>query len=173
MNSGITIEELMDAQGLVDKNIYKRYEDNCRCMIADVLLKKNYSVAYPNGNNQNYSFDFEIITDAIPNGNGRWLFEIKMPTPYSHSPTGVEKTKIWLNNAMALYYSGENAGRISIIVNNRTVFEQIRELMSHYKIPDEISVILVSTEKQKVLDEYVMSLSDGQEAKRVLADYQE
>ena len=28
MNSGITIEELMDAQGLVDKNIYKRYEDN-------------------------------------------------------------------------------------------------------------------------------------------------
>ncbi len=74
---------------------------------------------------------------------------------------------------MALYYSGENAGRISIIVNNRTVFEQIRELMSHYKIPDEISVILVSTEKQKVLDEYVMSLSDGQEAKRVLADYQE
>lgn len=96
-----------------------------------------------------------------------------MPTPYSHSPTGVEKTKIWLNNAMALYYSGENAGRISIIVNNRTVFEQIRELMSHYKIPDEISVILVSTEKQKVLDEYVMSLSDGQEAKRVLADYQE
>ena len=168
-NSGVTIEKLMEAQGLVEQNDRRnmgiRFEEDCRRIVADELLKRGYSVSYAQlekrARSEVNAFDIEISTDAIPNGGGRWLIETKMMTQYSRFPVGIGRTQIWLDSAMATYYRGEQVGRISLIIDHREIFNQIKERLSHLILADEISIILISTKQGKVLDEYVAPLVDG------------
>lgn len=178
--SGITIEQLMEAQGLVSsaarENLAARYEDDCRRIIADELLRRGYSVNYSKSEsrtNMGMIFDFEIQTDALERGGGRWLLEAKMFTEYGRMPIGIGSSRRWLDSAMAAFYRGEEAGRISIIVDHRRAFEQMKEYMSQYKIPDEISVILISTKKGRVLDEYIAPLTGERQAISVFSGTQE
>ena len=167
-NSGVTLDQLMAAQGVVDQTtrilLTTRYEEDCRRIVADELLSRGYTVSYSKMKPRNQSgliFDFEIITDAIPNGGGRWLIETKMMTEYSRYPVGSGRPILWLNSAMAAYYKGDTVGRISLIVDHRVSFEGLKQQLSQLKIADEISVILISTNLGKILDEYVAPLSDG------------
>lgn len=168
-DSGVTIEKLMEAQGLVEqkdrKNLAIRFEEDCRRIFADELLKRGYSVSYPKAESQRRmglnTFDFEIITDAIPNGGGRWQVETKMMTEHSRFPVGSGRTQLWLDSAMATYYRGEQVGRISLIIEHRAMFEQMKQRLSQFRIGDEISIILISTTQGKILDEYVLPLKDG------------
>ncbi len=168
-NSGVTIEKLMEAQGLVEQNDRSnmgiRFEEDCRRIVADELLKRGYSVSYvqqeKRARAEVNAFDIEITTDAIPNGGGRWLIETKMMTQYSRFPVGFGRTQIWLDSAMATYYRGEQVGRISLIIDHREIFNQMKERLSHLRLADEISIILISTKQGKILDEYVAPLVNG------------
>lgn len=165
-NSGVTLEALMDAQGMViaesRAQLASKFEENCRRVIVDTLLQKGYTVSYPDGA-QNYTSrylcDFEINTNAIQ--RERWLFEVKMNSQYSKLPTGVGSTRIWLDSAMAAYYRGENIGRVSLVVDRRAIFEQIRDRLKEVPIRDEISVILISIGTGRVLEEFVAPMTDG------------
>jgi len=167
--SGVTLEQLMEAQGIVDqkdqKNLARRYEEDCRRIVADELLKRGYSVTYPQIGLRTFAgsnaYDFEIITDAIPHGGGRWLIETKMMTEYSRYPVGSGRTGLWLDSAMAMYYRGEHVARISLIIDHKVMYEQLKDRLSRLSIADEISIILISTKQGKILDEYVVPLSDG------------
>ena len=176
-NSGVTLEQLMAAQGIVEqkdkRSLGARYEEDCRRIVADELLSRGYSVSYSKKETRirtGMIFDFEITTDAIPNGGGRWLIEAKMMTEHSRYPVGIGRSMIWLNSAMAAYYQGETVGRISLIVDHRAGFEQIKERLSQLRLADEISVILISTKQRKILEEYVAPLSDGREPVFPLTD---
>lgn len=168
-DSGVTLEKLMEAQGIVDQKdrraLASRYEEDCRRIIVDELLKRGYTVSYPQMGLRTWAgsnaFDFEIITDAIPNGGGKWLVEAKMMTEFSRFPVGSGRTGIWLDSAMATYYRGEQVGRISLIIDHRAAFEQWKDRLSQMHLADEISVILISTKQGKILEEYVAPLSDG------------
>lgn len=176
--SGVTIEQLMEAQGIVTETdgpmLARRYEEDCRRIVADELLNRGYSVSYTKSDIKSLEriCDFVIKTDALSQGDGSWLFEAKMFTQHSRIPIGLGATQIWLDGAMAVYYRGENASRISIIVDHRTVFDQIKEQLSHYELADEISVILIATKQGRILDEYVAPLTGGRQAKSIFNDAQ-
>ena len=62
---------------------------------------------------------------------------------------------------MATYYRGEKVGRISLIIDHRAAFEQLKDRLSQLALADEISIILISTKQGVILDEYVAPLADG------------
>lgn len=169
-DSGVTIEKLMEAQGIVEaqnlSELSGKLENNCRRIMVDDLLRRGFSVAYSTNvtvSPDSRRFDFELITDAVGNG-GRWLVEVK--TAFFEK-MGVGPFSDWLDSAMAIYYSGSIVGRISVLVDHRTVFEQVKNRLSELCIPDEISVILISTASGRVLDEYIAPLRDGRSARFV------
>ena len=165
--SGVTIEKLMAAQGMVEAEskaqLAKKYEESCRRIFSDELLKRGYTVSYPKEQSREnrYLWDFEIQTNALSKGNGRWLVETKMMSNYAPLPAGSGRTGIWLDSAMAAYYRGENVGRISLIVDYRAAFESIKESLRKHPIRDEISIILISVGEGRILDEYVAPMIDG------------
>lgn len=165
-DSGVTLEALMDAQGMVvaenRAQLASKFEENCRRVIADSLLQRGYTVAYleePQSYASRYLCDFEIRTNAIK--GERWLFEVKMYSQYSMLPAGVGSSRIWLDSAMAAYYRGENIGRVSLVVDHRAIFEQMKDRLKEVPIQDEISVILISVGAGKILDEFVAPMTDG------------
>ena len=165
--SGVTIEKLMQAQGMVEAEnraqLGRKYEESCRRIFVDELLKRGKSVSYPKeqSHESRYLCDFEIVTDALTKGGGRWLVEAKMMSGYTPLPVGSGRTGIWLDSAMAAYYRGEKIGRISLVLGYRTAFEQLKEDLARTPIRDEISIILISIGEGKILDEYVAPLVDG------------
>lgn len=160
--SGVTIEDLMAAQGIVEarntNEIAVKNEEACRRIIADELLKRGFSVSYPAlkpNYVSRYICDFELVTDAL-RGSGRWLFEIKLSSGRSMKlPTGVGSTRIWIDSAMAAYYRGETMSRVSLVVDRQIVFSQVKDILAQTKIRDEISVMLISLPKMQVIDEFV------------------
>lgn len=172
--SGVTLEMLMEAQGIIPKdergNLVTKFEDNCRRIFSDELLKRGYSVSYAKESRMDHNmqrWDFEVVTDALTHGEGRWLVDTKMTTQYGRFPVGIGSTRNWLYHAMAYYYRGGVAGRISIIIDNNAVFEQLKERLSELTLKDEISVILISTAAGRILDEYIAPLTDGREGKEI------
>lgn len=169
-NSGVTIDQLMEAQGLTDLEnrviTAKRYEQECRGILADELLKRGYTVKYvvnllqESGSNR-MMYDFEVMTNALGTEGSTWMVECKMMSHYSALPVGVGKSQIWMDAAMGFYYRGGKAGRISLVIDRREIFEQLKERLSKCVIPDEISIILMSVQKRKILDEYVAPLTGG------------
>ena len=101
--------------------------------------------------------DFEIQTDALGNG-GRWLIETKLVT--ANIP-GRGMSQGWIDGAMAAYYRGEKIGRLSVVVEYQALFEQMKSRLAEISIPDEISVLLIPIDSDKVIDEYVAPLKDG------------
>lgn len=165
--SEVTIEKLMQAQGMIEAEnrgqLARKYEENCRRIFVDELLKRGKSVSYPKEQTKEsrYLCDFEVETDALKKGNGRWLLEAKMMSNYAPLPVGSGRTGIWLDSAMAAYYRGEKIGRVSLIIDYRTTFEQLKKDLARIPIKDEISIILISIGEGKILDEYVAPLADG------------
>lgn len=170
-DSGVTLEELMDAQGIIEsksaRSLYKKFEDDSRRIIVDSLLKTNYSVNYYQGPS-NKPYDFGIITDALDIPDGIWLFECKMMGQRLKSIYGFYKiTDEWLHKAAFTFFCGEKADRISLIIDDDSAYDYIVKQFSKYTIRDTISVILVSTDLGKVVDEYVIPLTDNRKAVRV------
>lgn len=177
--SGITAEMLMEAQGLSDPTnrvqTAKRYEEDCRRIFADELLSRGYSVMYEGVEvrSERMVFDFAVRTNALGAEESDWLVDCKMLSQYSMLPAGTGRTQLWLDRAMAYYYRGGKAGRISLIVDHRAIFEHIRDRMAETEIADEVSIILISTQGRKIVDEYVMPLTGGRIARRVFAKDEE
>ena len=84
-----------------------------------------------------------------------------MMTNFAPLPVGSGRTKIWLDSAMAAYYRGEKIGRVSLILDYRRGFEQLKKDLARIPIKDEISIILISIGEGKILEKYIAPLADG------------
>ncbi len=166
-DSGVTIEKLMEAQGQVKADdidvLYTRFESACRRTISDELLQRGYSVVYVKELDQDTQnvCDFAIKTDALAGENNVWLFECKMMTAHSRIPVGMGRSRIWIDSAMAYYYKGGRAGRLTLVVDRMDIYESIRDTLASYALIDEISVMCISPQKGAVIREYIAPLADG------------
>lgn len=170
--SGVTLEMLLEAHGMVEQGkdrvieSYSRFEKRCRMIIQDELLKRGYSVSSLQVARSKDSFDIMLKTDAVDHGEGIWAFEFKMLSPdprISGIPTGAGRTYQCMNMIMSKFYTGTaNADKVSIVVEHRNIFEQLKQKYSQYCIPDEISFVLISG--NCIADEYVIPMK-GRETK--------
>lgn len=166
-SSGVTLEKLMEAQGMVEAEnrtqLARKFRESCRRILADELLQRGHTVLYPKEQSYDNRFfcDFEIQTDALSKGNGRWLVEAKMMPTNMQFPMGTGTFRTWLDSAMAAYYRGEEAGRISLIIDHQAMFERVKAVFSRYPVRDEISILLISVSGGKILDEYAAPMTNG------------
>ena len=171
-DSRVTLSELMRAQGMISSrspvHVYsKKFVDDARRIIVDSLLKTNYSVNYYQGPSDKHC-DFGIITDALNKPDGIWLFECKMiPHNIRNNYGYYSIADEWLRKTAFTFFCGEKADRISLIIDDDSAYNYIVKQFSKYTIRDTISVILVSTDLGKVVDEYVIPLTDNRIAVRV------
>lgn len=173
--SGVTIEKLMKAQGLTIPEerdpIKKRDRGESHKIITDELLLRGYNVKFerfyePNIPGTFLTGCYAIRTDALPGDIGDWVFMDKLIKRYSR--VSIAMIEGWIDCAMALYYRGLNAKRVSIVVDSEDLFRGMKVLMGRIVVKDEISVILVSMDEGKVLDEFVTPLEDDREPLLVL-----
>lgn len=172
--SGVTLEKLLNAQGLTmpeeRRPVGKREKWESKNLIADELLLRGYSVRYviPKTPLIDMSFfpTYVLRTDAFPGEDGNWYFIDKLCKQVKR--VSIAMVDSWFNSIMALYYRGLKAKRVSLVVDSDDLFRAMKKLMERYEIKDEMSVILVSMETGKVLEEYVAPLTDGRTAELVL-----
>lgn len=174
-DSGVTLEKLMEAQGQVKADdidvLYSRYESACRRTISDELLQRGYSVTYVKELDRGTRniCDFAINTNALSEKEEIWLFECKMMTAQSNIPVGMGRSRIWIDSAMAYFYKGGKAKRLTLVVDRKVIFESIKETLASYSLRDEISVMYVSPQMGAVIKEYIAPLEDGRTPKFMFA----
>lgn len=120
---------------------YKASAKRMHQVILDALLVQGHQVSNVKVEPNNRMFDLVLNTDVI-GGNGKWAFEFKARR--NQEPVGMGFTRRWLDKIMAMFYRGElDVARVSLVVEQRQIFEQVAMLLSKYEISDEISVILL------------------------------
>ena len=170
--SGVTFEDLVEAHGLALKDKRYRsayaYERTCHEIIVDELKARNYTVEDSiaerfTGAGFGMQYDFAINTNALKSGNGKWYFDCKMSRGNAGDVTaGFGRTMQWLTMTMAMFYCGAvDADRVSIVVDQKLVFEQMVRRCQDITIPDELSIILLDIDGMRIVNEYVLNKKEG------------
>ena len=169
-DSGVTLEALMRAQGLEDikdRNMtLKQFEEDCRRIIVDELLKRGFHVEYETIENmRKYREigDFALMTDAVGKKCSLWIFEcIMLPTA-----TAMRHFIKWFNALATFYYLGGTADKASIVVSGKEIYEHIKLYLEDLKLPDRLSVLLIDLEAGRIIEEYNAPLKEEKEARHV------
>ncbi len=165
-DSGVTFEMLMEAHGMEkqgrmrSQEAYNRFEQKCRMVIQDELLKRGYSISNLQMADPVAPFDISLKTDAVNHGDGIWAFEFRMFSPdprISGIPTGMGMTQRCMDAIMRMFYIGNTkVDKVSLVVQYREIFEQLKQRYSDLCITDEISFILIAG--NRVIEEYVIPM---------------
>ncbi len=166
--SGVTIEDFVKAAGLVrlegatgsPADMAAAFEQSAKSIIIKELEQYGYCAREElaelriRGAGYSIPFDVAIKTDVVgDDGQGLWMMEMKRVSP-NH---GTAHCFQWLNMIMGLFYCQKLRNeRVSLVINQPGVFEELKKQLQGLLIPDMISVILVDTTREKVIEEYVI-----------------
>jgi len=178
--SGVTLEDIMDAQGLkrevTSQMSFVQRNEELSSIVIDDIVKHGYCVTLTprdEVSNKLRYIDFTsfyylriINTNALSSNNSQWFFSVafRSPSAGSHNRSSLSI----LQSFMAQYYiNATDIGRSSIIFDLESDYQYFKTLCSNLIITDEISLILVSREERRVLEEYIIPLRDGSTPKSV------
>lgn len=172
-DSDVTFEQLMAAHGMVLKertgfNEYALFMDSVSDIVMKELIVRGYIVK--NGMVRGRGvcldsimgrcfLDFELHTNALGKEDAVWLFDF-----YAPGKGGVKTDEQQLNRIrqwMLMYAGmlGFNEGkvdRLSVVLADRRIYEQLLVFLEGYTLRYEMSVILIDLETRKVIEEYVL-----------------
>ncbi len=176
LESGITFEMLMDANGKVPRRMTGKYtskefevaEKNITDIIFKELEDRGYKTSVLEGENKHnalnyrYRTDWVISTDANSDSGKMeiWEFEIwhTMLEKNSVAHTVMKLRQKFLM-VLGLYYTGTmNPKKMSFVLTNREVYGRMVETLENIKFKDVFSLILVNLDEGKVEEEYVFPL---------------
>ena len=162
--NNVTLEKLMKAQGFSEiepaRTAGKKYTDCCRKIIVDSLLKKEYQISYmPVSIHE--KCDFKIVVNGPLNGDV-WKFDCVLCDSYR--TCNLSNLEIKLRLIMSDFYLGEKCGRYSLVLADESTFEKMKKKISEYRIPDEISLIMISLESEEIKEEFIIPRNDNKEA---------
>ena len=183
--SGVTLEDLMKSNGQVPKESLRAIQMRDEMEISHLyvqtltseLIRRGYTVTaiapeFFSGPTGRLCFDLALKTNAIERGTGRWVFEFKI---YGNPgldgrmyPVGTGATQRLILQIMANFYAGTMpADKVSIVVNQKAVFDQLKAQLQDYRIPDLLSIILINTSAREVTEEFTLQTTDGCQPKEV------
>lgn len=168
--SGVTFDMLMGANGKADKQLsrsewIRENEQGCIKAIENSLRMLNVSditnEVHLGVRGVSWFFDFAADVEGI----GKWCFDIKLwDYPSSrpgHLPPGFGNTRQWIMSALSAFYISEDIKKVTLVVQNRSIFEQMAQILSEIRIKDVISVALVNREKEIIVAEACSLTEDG------------
>lgn len=165
-DSGVTVEKLLAICGrgtrsAMMRDAGSRFEREAAEAISQYLKDKGYTVRLSTETRRHgrLRYDFIIETDALSGKPCKWAFDVKLILPMSPlgSP-GTGRTRRLLDSIFANFYVEQNEyDRVSVIVNHREVFEQLKKQLSNLSIRDSFSIVLVAG--SSLVDEFVVTNS--------------
>lgn len=162
--SGVTLEKMMKAQGFSEfepaRKAIAKHTDSCRKIIVDSLLNNGYEISYV-PIKQPDNVDFILLVKGKYNDN-MWKFDCVYNNPKSHYDYTTVKNRLY--RIMSSYYLGEKCGRYSLVLADERAFKKMKKELSEYRIPDEISLILISLESEEIKEEFIIPINDNKEA---------
>ena len=140
--------------------------DDCRRIIVDALLRKGYQVHYEGRNSIISPFiqiDPDVVMEIRKPGESvsRYVFNIKSFQKKADKAEALQNIGDWLTKTMAYYYQGGYMSRFSLVLDDREVYDDVVDMLKHITISGEISLLLISPEKNKILDEFIIRQKFG------------
>lgn len=170
--SEVTLDMLMAVNGKADKQLsrsewIRENEQDCIRAIEDSLRMMNVNSVSTEVRlgvrGASWFFDFAADVEGI----GRWCFDIKLwdypGSRQGHLPVGYGNTRQWIMTALSAFYMNEDIRKITLVVQNRAIYEQMAQILSEIHIKDVISVALVNREKGIIVAESCSVTVDGYE----------
>ena len=163
-----SFERIMDANGKIEADARKtaeaeEYIQKCKQILLTGLIGRGYSVKEVT--QEVPMCDWILQTDAVDRGEGHWGFEFKKLTSfgdYSGMPTGSGKTRRAIDQIFVGFYTGKlKVDKMSLIVDRAVIYEQTKNILEQYVIPDEVSLILLKGNGE--FEEYVVPMKDNNE----------
>ena len=135
--------------------------DDCRRIISDSLLQDGFQVQYEGRNPiimPCLQINPDVVMDLWKDGRdqNRWVFNIKSFPKKSDNSEALQYVDEWLTKTMAYYFQGGYMSRFTLVLDNRDVFDAIVDKLKYINISGEISLLLISPEKNKFLDEFII-----------------
>lgn len=170
-SSGVTLEDLMVAQGFVRANSRKlpalEFEEDCRRILSYELMNRGYSIVKCEVDSNRSGIDFSLRTNALSDSSDdseEWAFK------FLRIDNNVNRGNVYtmLFKIMAMHYLGYPARRITLVIDNESAFSFAKNYLSSVTVPDEISVMLLSVGEKRIIDEYIAPLRDGRPGKTAL-----
>lgn len=148
-NSGVTIEQLLECNGMSNQVIDENRNDN---------LVKGHLESFENALEQvGFSYEDKYVRWspdslyqmdlAIETNNWIWAVDYYFGEKISTLPTGCGKINFWIMKAMSVLYSNSKVMKISSIVERKVIFEQIKARIQNIKTDRPISIIYISKNK--------------------------
>lgn len=162
-DSGIRVEDLLSTCGKATKaammrNEGQKFEVESLKAITQYLHGKGYKADVFKESRSIHSmrYDFVVDTDVLTGEIRKWAFDVKLVLPMSPlGPVGSGKTSRLLDYIFARFYLGQSDfERVSVIVNHRAIFEQLKKRLEDLNIRDSLSIILVAG--SCAVDEFVV-----------------
>lgn len=165
-DSGVTVEKLLAICGrgtraAMMRDAGSRFEKEAAEAISQYLRDKGYTAKLSKEvRTQNrLRYDFVIETDALSGEPCLWAFDVKLILPMSPlGPAGSGRTRRLLDSIFANFYVEQNEyDRVSVVVNHREIFKQLKNRLCNLSIRDSFSIVLVAG--SSVVDEFVVTNS--------------
>lgn len=186
--SGITLEMLLDAHGMVPRlrnGRTKRFEHSLlEKSIQDIILMeimdRGFDISLPKSDllhsalNYPHKSDYALYTNAVGEKRGLWEFEIwtlafmaKVSEQVIQRQVMRIRQKILMCLGM-IFMDEMQCKKLSFIVTEEEVYEKLVESLKGCKLPVAISIIFVQLDENRIVEEYQMPLKSGVDVPSIL-----
>lgn len=177
-NSNVTFELLMDAHGMALKETISGksmflFAESARNVILKELVRRGYSISGMHHDGR-YTrkqmasldsvmgrciLDLEVHTNALGKDESVWLFDFQTNTAGARSKRQyMDRIRQWmLMYAGMLAFNEGKVDRLSVVIAEREIYEELLNYLEGYSLRSGMSLILIDMEQGTVVDEYVLS----------------
>lgn len=186
--SGVTLEMLLDAHGMIPKLRNGRtqrfehslLEKDIQNIVFEEVIARGFTLGLPqksivhNALNYPHKADYSIYTDALNGTRELWEFEIwTLAFQGAYTERDVQRQAMRIRQkilmCLGMMYLGEmNCKRLSFLITEEEVYRKTVESIEHCRIPQEISLIYVKLEEHKMQEEYCIPLFSGETVQSIL-----
>lgn len=173
-DSNVTFERLMEAHGMALKdkasgNIWATYNESASDTIVCELTRRHYKVQrtmrwdspiFLGSVLGNCYLDMEVHTDALGKSDSAWLFDFFAPGSggVKNKEQEIDRIRQWmLMYAGMMAFNTGRADRLSVVLSERDVYDEVIRHCEGYSLPFEMSVILIDLERTVIIEEYVLN----------------
>ena len=176
--SGVTLETLMEAQGRIHKkdleSFERNYQGEIRRILIDELLEAGYEIKFseyykaePNPTNSSFVLELkQPDTDCFVSCD----FKIKACPLVKDTDDIDALISSWLDKTISVNFFHKI--RLFLAVDNSTVYREIQKKVEDIRIPNDISILLVSPQKRKIINEYMVPRSDEKKTTPLVPHYE-
>ena len=178
--SQVTLDSLMAAQGCFNDNTLAKYYDEIRQIVINDLLTKGLDLRLPqesskddikNSKQSKFTILINRLSPHNPSHNTiantpdnllTWNFEIITAPLLRMDESLSEYSNQIISRLLTKNFGTRKSNKFSLLIDNEQFYNEIKDQAELIQIPYEVSIILISLAHKKVLDEFVVPLSNKQ-----------